>query len=116
MNQLDDSIGALEDEMLRKISQLLTQPTDTKGQWTPTHWLVDCLCHRNAKEVPMAATAGPVRLIGHSQAADGLALVRFTIGAMFVWVFFENLGKGLYTAGGYSNLINYYIRMSHSPA
>jgi uncharacterized membrane protein YphA (DoxX/SURF4 family) len=116
MKQLDDSIGALEDEMLRKISQLLTQPTDTKGQWTPTHSLVDCLCHGNAKEVPMAATAGPVRLIGHSQAADGLALVRFTIGAMFVWVFFENLGKGLYTAGGYSNLINYYIRMSHSPA
>ena len=29
-------------------------------------------------------------------AANGLALVRLTIGAMFVWVFFENLGKGLY--------------------
>ena len=28
-------------------------------------------------------------------AANGLALVRLTIGAMFVWVFFENLGKGL---------------------
>ena len=26
-------------------------------------------------------------------AANGLALVRLTIGAMFVWVFFENLGK-----------------------
>jgi len=48
-------------------------------------------------------------------AANGLALVRLTIGAMFVWVFFENLGKGLYTAGGYSNLIHYYIKTSHSP-
>ena len=50
------------------------------------------------------------------EAANGLALVRVTIGAMFVWVFFENLGKGLYTAGGYANLINYYIKASHSPA
>jgi uncharacterized membrane protein YphA (DoxX/SURF4 family) len=64
----------------------------------------------------MATTAGRVSSIGHSQAANGLALVRLTIGAMFVWVFFENLGKGLYTAGGYSSLINYYIKMSHSPA
>jgi uncharacterized membrane protein YphA (DoxX/SURF4 family) len=48
-------------------------------------------------------------------APQGLALVRLTIGAMFVWVFFENLGKGLYTAAGYSNLINYYIKQSHSP-
>ena len=49
-------------------------------------------------------------------AANGLALVRVTIGAMFVWVFFENLGKGLYTPGGYAGLINYYIKSSHSPA
>ncbi len=49
-------------------------------------------------------------------AANGLALVRVTIGVMFVWVFFENLGKGLYTPGGYANLINYYIKASHSPA
>jgi uncharacterized membrane protein YphA (DoxX/SURF4 family) len=49
-------------------------------------------------------------------AANGLALVRLTIGAMFVWVFFENLGKGLYTPAGYANLINYYIQHSHSPA
>lgn len=49
-------------------------------------------------------------------AANGLTLVRLTIGAMFVWVFFENLGKGLYTASGYANLINYYIKASHSPA
>lgn len=49
-------------------------------------------------------------------APNGLALVRLTIGAMFVWVFFENLSKGLYTPGGYSGLINYYIKSGHSPA
>lgn len=51
-----------------------------------------------------------------SQAARGLAIVRMTIGAMLVWVFFENLGKGLYTPAGYANLIHYYIEKSHSPA
>lgn len=49
-------------------------------------------------------------------AANGLAIVRVTIGAMLVWVFFENLGKGLYTSAGYASLINYYIKASHSPA
>lgn len=49
-------------------------------------------------------------------AAKGLALVRLTVGAMFVWVFFENLGKGLYTTAGYSSLINYYVKASHAPA
>lgn len=58
----------------------------------------------------------PGGLAGQSGAANGLALVRVTIGAMFVWVFFENLGKGLYTAGGYSGLINYYIQKDHAPA
>ena len=48
--------------------------------------------------------------------ANGLALVRITIGAMFVWVFFENLGKTLYTPAGYSGLIHYYIKAGHSPA
>src|SRR6516164_3721769 len=38
---------------------------------------------------------------GQVHAANGLALVRLTIGAMFVWVFFENLGKGTYTPAGY---------------
>ena len=51
-----------------------------------------------------------------SQAAIGLALVRIIIGAMLVSVFFENLGKGLYTPAGYAPLINYYIKASHSPA
>ena len=51
-----------------------------------------------------------------TSASRGLALVRVTIGAMFVWVFFENLGKGLYTSAGYASLIRYYIEKGHSPA
>jgi uncharacterized membrane protein YphA (DoxX/SURF4 family) len=46
----------------------------------------------------------------------GLAIVRLTIGTMFVWVFFENLGKGLYTPAGYSGLINYYIQHDRAPS
>jgi uncharacterized membrane protein YphA (DoxX/SURF4 family) len=49
-------------------------------------------------------------------AASGLALLRVTIGAMFVSVFFENLGKGLYTPAGYAGLISYYIQHDHAPA
>lgn len=63
-----------------------------------------------------AAHEGAAESTSTPQAANGLALVRVTIGAMLVWVFFENLGKGLYTAGGYSSLINYYIKAGHSPA
>jgi uncharacterized membrane protein YphA (DoxX/SURF4 family) len=58
------------------------------------------------------AAVGP----GQADAAKGLALVRMVIGAMFVWVFFENLGKGGYTPAGYAGVINYYIKSSHSPA
>src|ERR1051326_5559495 len=61
-------------------------------------------------------SVSPVNVADHPYAANGLALVRLTIGAMFVWFFCENLGKGLYTAGGYSSLINYYIKASHAPA
>jgi uncharacterized membrane protein YphA (DoxX/SURF4 family) len=50
------------------------------------------------------------------RAGIGLAFVRLTIGAMFVWVFFENLGKHLYTPAGYAGLINYYIQHDHAPA
>jgi uncharacterized membrane protein YphA (DoxX/SURF4 family) len=57
-----------------------------------------------------------VAVVDQPDAATGLAVVRITIGLMFIWVFFENLGKGLYTAGGYASLINYYIQKSHSPA
>src|SRR5579862_7903081 len=48
-------------------------------------------------------------------AAYGLALVRVTIGGMFVSVFFENLGKGLYRPAGYAGLISYYIQHDHAP-
>jgi uncharacterized membrane protein YphA (DoxX/SURF4 family) len=65
----------------------------------------------------MTTNANPtLGVINQPEAAIGLSVVRMTIGAMFVWVFFENLGKGLYTAWGYANLINYYIKSSHSPA
>ncbi len=46
----------------------------------------------------------------------GLALVRLTIGAMFVWVFFENLGKGLYKPATYAGLIKFYIEKDTAPA
>jgi uncharacterized membrane protein YphA (DoxX/SURF4 family) len=46
----------------------------------------------------------------------GLALVRLTIGAMFVWVFFENLGKDLYTPSGYAGLIQDYVNNGHAPS
>jgi len=66
----------------------------------------------------MTTNAIPLRseVAYQPQAAKGLVLVRLTIGAMFVWVFFENKGKGLYTPAGYAGLINYYITHSHSPA
>lgn len=55
------------------------------------------------------------RVADEPYARIGLAMVRLTIGAMFVWVFFENLGKGLYTPAGYAGLINYYIQHDHAP-
>ncbi len=65
----------------------------------------------------MMTNASPTQNVASQPlAANGLAIVRLTIGAMFVWVFFENLGKGLYTPAGYAGLINYYIKASHSPA
>jgi uncharacterized membrane protein YphA (DoxX/SURF4 family) len=66
----------------------------------------------NASSVQTEAT----RSAGLLDAANGLALVRVTIGAMFLWVFFENLGKGTYTTAGYAGVIEYYIKMSHCPA
>jgi uncharacterized membrane protein YphA (DoxX/SURF4 family) len=62
------------------------------------------------------ASHGTDRAADQPYARIGLALVRLTIGAMFVWVFFENLGKGLYTPAGYAGLINYYIQHGHAPA
>lgn len=66
--------------------------------------------------IPTSLRSDLTTVAHQPQAANGLAIVRLTIGAMFVWVFFENLGKGLYTPAGYAGLINYYIKASHSPA
>jgi uncharacterized membrane protein YphA (DoxX/SURF4 family) len=66
--------------------------------------------------VPTSIRNEAIGTAQHSQAANGLAIVRITIGAMFLWVFFENLGKGLYRPAGYASLINFYIEKSHSPA
>ena len=62
------------------------------------------------------AQSAAVSFAGQPDAANGLALVRMIVGAMFVSVFFENLGKGAYTPAGYAGVINYYIKNSHSPA
>lgn len=50
------------------------------------------------------------------QAGIGLTVVRVTIGAMFISVFLENLGKGLYRPAGYAGLIDYYLKQGHAPA
>jgi uncharacterized membrane protein YphA (DoxX/SURF4 family) len=64
----------------------------------------------------MTTNANPAPdAINQPEAAIGLALVRVTIGAMLVWVFFENLRKGLYTPAGYAGLIRHYIEAGHSP-
>ena len=54
-------------------------------------------------------------MIGSSR-DRALAVLRVALGAMFVWVFFENLGKGAYTPAGYKGVIDYYVKNGHSPA
>ncbi len=44
-----------------------------------------------------------------------LAVIRIAIGAMFIWVFFENLGKGGYTPAGYRGVIEYYLSKGAAP-
>lgn len=52
----------------------------------------------------------------HRESAHvALTILRLGLGCLFVWVFFENLGKGLYSPSGYSGLINYYIEKGHAP-
>lgn len=50
-----------------------------------------------------------------TRAQVALTLLRVGLGCLFVWVFFENLGKGLYSPSGYAGLINYYIDKGHAP-
>lgn len=67
-------------------------------------------------------TTSPTALTNTSQVAEqphariGLAILRLTLGAMFVWVFFENLGKDLYTPSHYAALIRDYIENGSAPA
>jgi len=67
-------------------------------------------------------TTSPAVLANASQGAAqphariGLAILRLTIGAMFIWVFFENLGKGLYKPSSYAALIRNYIENGNAPA
>src|SRR2546421_977663 len=55
-------------------------------------------------------------MIGVSREQRALMVLRVALGAMFVWVFFENLGKGAYTPSGYKGVIDYYVKNGHSPA
>ena len=50
-----------------------------------------------------------------TRAQVALTLLRVRLGCLFIWVFFENLGKGLYSPSGYAGLINYYIEKGHAP-
>lgn len=52
---------------------------------------------------------------GTGDAGRALAALRLTLGALFIWVFFENLGKGLYTAAGYAQLIGIYVAKGMAP-
>ena len=56
------------------------------------------------------------RTAGCASAKTGMAIMRLGLGIMFIYVFFENLRKGLYSKDGYSTLINYYVEKSHAPA
>jgi len=55
-------------------------------------------------------------MIGASHEKRALAVLRVALGAMFVWVFFENLGKGAYTPSGYKGVIDHYLKNGHAPA
>jgi uncharacterized membrane protein YphA (DoxX/SURF4 family) len=54
-------------------------------------------------------------MAGWESAPIGLAIMRLGLGAMFLYVFFENLSKSLYGKDGYSGLINYYMEKGHAP-
>jgi uncharacterized membrane protein YphA (DoxX/SURF4 family) len=54
--------------------------------------------------------------VGADRERRALAVLRIALGAMFIWVFFENLGKGAYTPTGYKGVIDYYLKNGHAPA
>jgi uncharacterized membrane protein YphA (DoxX/SURF4 family) len=49
------------------------------------------------------------------EARHALAVIRIGLGLLFVWVFFENLNKGLYTPKGYADLIQHYVTKGQAP-
>jgi len=53
--------------------------------------------------------------VPNHRAQCALTITRIGLGCLFISVFFENLGKGLYSPTGYSGLINYYIEKGHAP-
>lgn len=63
----------------------------------------------------LSTSKNPYRETGCESAKAGLAIMRLGLGAMFFYVFFENLNKGLYGKDGYTGLINYYIEKGHAP-
>lgn len=66
-----------------------------------------------AREQPAAA---PTTIPAEGQPAHiALTLLRLTLGVLFMWVFFENLGKNLYTPNGYAGLIHFYIDRGTAP-
>jgi uncharacterized membrane protein YphA (DoxX/SURF4 family) len=54
-------------------------------------------------------------MTGASREQRAFAVLRIALGALFIWVFFENLGKGAYTPTGYKGVIDYYVKNGHSP-
>src|SRR5262245_13707151 len=50
---------------------------------------------------------------GSGRAQCALTILRIALGSLFVWVFFENLGKGLYSPAGYSGVSNFYLEKGH---
>ncbi|MCA1828512.1 MAG: DoxX family protein [Myxococcales bacterium] len=54
--------------------------------------------------------------IGPTREQRAMAVLRVALGAMFIWVFFENLQKGAYSPAGYKGVIDYYVKNGHSPA
>jgi uncharacterized membrane protein YphA (DoxX/SURF4 family) len=53
--------------------------------------------------------------VGASPEQRALAVLRVALGVLFIWVFFENLGKGAYTPAGYKGVIDYYLKNGHAP-
>ena len=63
----------------------------------------------------MSSRSHATEMIKASREQVALAVLRVALGAMFVWVFFENLGKGAYTPTGYKGVIDYYLKNGHAP-